>query len=77
MYCKVSIFLAYSMAIYTISSFYYYIRTRTVGTPFKDSLTQKQIEIKKKSAQVRSNIFYQGVVLGVVLLLLFQPFQKC
>tara|TARA_B100001093_G_scaffold505309_1_gene562455 strand:+ start:3372 stop:3605 length:234 start_codon:yes stop_codon:yes gene_type:complete len=77
MYCKVSIFLAYSMTIYTISSFYYYLRTRTVGTPFKNSLTQEQIEIKKKSAQVRRNIFYQGVVLGAVLLLLFQPFQKC
>ena len=60
-----------------ISSFYYYLRTRTVGTPFKNSLTQEQIEIKKKSAQVRRNIFYQGVVLGAVLLLLFQPFQKC
>lgn len=77
MYCKVSVFLAYSMVIYTISSFYYYIRTRTVGTPFKDSLTQQQIEIKKKSAQVRRNIFYQGVVIGIITLILFQPFKKC
>ena len=77
MYCKVSIYLAYSMAIYTISSFYYYIRTRSVGTPFRDSLTQEQVKIKKKSVQIRKNIFYQGVVLGVVLLLLYQPFQKC
>jgi len=77
MYCKVSVFLAYSMVIYTISSIYYYIRTRTVGTPFNDSLTQQQIEIKQKSVQVRRNIFYQGVVIGIITLILLQPFKKC
>tara|TARA_B100001093_G_C26366541_1_gene816847 strand:- start:302 stop:499 length:198 start_codon:yes stop_codon:yes gene_type:complete len=65
------------MTIYTISSIYYYIRTRTVGTPFKDSLTEEQLEIKKKSVKIRKNIFYQGFFLGLIALILLQPFKKC
>ena len=47
MFCKVSVFLAYGMAIYCLSSMYYVFQTRNVGTPFKDSLTKKQKIIKK------------------------------
>ena len=65
------------MAIYTLASIYYYIRTRSVGTPFKDSLTEKQIEIKKQSVKVRSNIFYQGIGLSLISLSMFRPFEKC
>ena len=76
-YCKISVVLAYSMSIYTIASLYYFIRTRSVGTPFKDSLTEEQRKIKKESAKIRSNIFYQGVGLAFVLLIIFRPFSKC
>ena len=76
-YCKISIYLAYAMAIYTIASIYYMIRTRSVGTPFKDSLSAKQIEIKKESAKVRRNIFYQGIAAAIVSLAIFKPFHKC
>ncbi len=43
---------------------YYMIRTRFVGTPFMDSLTSKQRMIKKKSANVRRTIFYEGIGIG-------------
>tara|TARA_B100000674_G_C37380392_1_gene707162 strand:+ start:184 stop:420 length:237 start_codon:yes stop_codon:yes gene_type:complete len=76
-YCKISIYLAYAMAIYTIASIYYMIRTRSVGTPFKDSLSAKQIEIKKESAKVRRNIFYQGIAGAFIAMLFFKPFSKC
>ena len=33
MNCKISVYLAYAMAIYTLASIFYMIRTRTVGTP--------------------------------------------
>ena len=72
-----SIFLGYGMAIYVIASIYYIVRTRSVGTPFRDSLTKKQIEIKKKSADVRRNIFLQGLGGAAVLLAVFRPFQQC
>jgi len=72
-----SIYLAYGMAIYCISSVYYLLRTRSVGTPFNDSLTPKQIKIKKESATVRRNIFYQGIAGAAAVLFFFQPFKKC
>ncbi len=72
-----SIYLAYGMAIYCIASIYYLVRTRSVGTPFKDSLTPKQIKIKKASANVRRNIFYQGIAGSAIILFFFQPFKKC
>jgi hypothetical protein len=76
-YCKMSTILAYAMSIYVISSIYYMIRTRYVGTPFKDSLTKEQLKIKKESAKTRSSIFYQGIGVSFVALLFFQPFSKC
>ena len=47
-YCKVSVILAYAMSIYTIASIYYLIRTRSIGTPFKDSLTTEQKKNKRR-----------------------------
>ena len=75
--CEVSTYLAYGMAIYCIASLFYYIRTRSIGTPFKDSLNKKQLEIKKKSTKVRKQIFIQGLMIGAAVLLFFQPFKKC
>lgn len=75
--CEVSKILAYSMAVYTISSFYYIIRSRSVGTPFKDSLTEKQLQIKDESKRVRKQIFCEGVMAGVVGLYIIKPFKSC
>ena len=75
--CTISVYLAYSMATYILASLYYMITTRFVGTPFKDSLTIKQIKIKNKSANVRRNIFYQGIAVSIVGLAIFKPFHKC
>jgi len=69
--------LAYSMAVYCLACIYYIIATRSVGTPFNDSLTPKQREIKEASAKVRRNAFYTGAGIAVVILLLARPFEKC
>ena len=37
---KISTILAYAMSIYVIASIYYMVRTRSIGTPFKNSLTK-------------------------------------
>ena len=78
-YCKISIYLAYAMAIYTIASIYYMIRTRSVGTPFKDSLSEKQLEIKKESAKVRRSIFTKELVVHLLLWFFSNHFRnvKC
>ena len=75
--CVMSNYLAYAMATYCVASLFYIVRTRSVGTPFNDSLTKKQLELKAESATVRRNIFYQGLVLGVVVCFLFRPFDQC
>lgn len=75
--CLVSWYLAYSMALYCMASIYYLVRTRSIGTPFNDSLTKQQRLIKKESASIRKGIFIQGIVGSVILLLVFRPFSSC
>ena len=75
--CKISVILAYGMAIYCLACVYYVIATYSIGTPFKDSLTPKQREIKNASAQVRRNVFYTGVVISIIILMLTRPFENC
>jgi len=77
MNCKISIYLAYAAAVYIAACVFYFIRTRFVGTPFIDSLTPAQRRIKKKSANIRRNIFYQGIGISALILIMLQPFKKC
>jgi hypothetical protein len=75
--CTISVYLAYTMAAYFFSSIYYLIVSRFVGTPFYDSLTKKQQEIKSKSVKTRRNIFYQGMIISLLGLIFFKPFHSC
>lgn len=75
--CKVSIVLAYAMLAYTFASVYYLVNTRNIGTPFKDSLNQEQIAIKKRSANIRRNIFRNGILIAIVSIFILKPFAKC
>ena len=77
MNCVISVYLAYGMAIYYLACVYYLVMTRDVGTPFKDTLSQKQLKIKAESAKVRRTIFYQGVAGSLLLMVITQPFNKC
>lgn len=77
MNCKVSKYLAYSMAVYSLASMYYLARSRSVGTPFNDSLTDAQREIKLESSRVRRQIFIEGVMLSLLILLVMNPFKSC
>ena len=77
MKCILSKYFAYGMLIYTLSSLFYLVSTRTIGTPFNDSLSEEQRKIKKESAEVRKNIFVQGILLSTLLVFISQPFQKC
>ena len=75
--CTMSITLAHGMLIYILASVFYLLRTRTIGTPFNDSLTEEQKKIKRESANVRRTIFYSGVAIGVVSMFIFRPFSRC
>ena len=75
--CVISKYLAYGMLLYSISSIYYIINTINIGTPFKDSLTPEQIEIKNKSSKIRGTIFNHGLILAFCIIILFKPFEEC
>ena len=77
MNCVISVYLAYGMAIYCLACVYYLVMTRDVGTPFKDTLSQKQLKIKAESAKVRRTIFCQGAAASLLLMVITQPFNKC
>ena len=48
-----------------------------IGTPFKDSLTPEQLEIKKKSIKKRGNIFCYGLIIGIIAIYMIHPFKRC
>ncbi len=75
--CKVSIYLAYMMCIYCTTSLYYIVRSKSVGTPFNDSLTPEQQIIKKESTKVRKAIFVEGIFLSIFVMLFAKPFKNC
>lgn len=75
--CEVSKVLAYAMAIYTVASVYYMVRSKSVGTPFKDSLTEEQLQIKEESKKVRKQIFCEGTVIALAGLYIMKPFKSC
>lgn len=75
--CTINIYLAYAMLVYILASIYYMVRTIYVGTPFKDSLTDEQLSIQKKSAKVRKQIFGEGVIISLIGLLFTRPFKEC
>jgi len=75
--CKISVALAYLMLVYILACIYYLVRTRTIGTPFYDSLTKKQKAIKAKAASQRKNIFYQGIIGAIIGMVIFRPFNRC
>ena len=77
MNCNVSIYLAHAMAVYTIASIYYLFQTQNIGTPFNDSLSHEQKQIKAIAAAHRKTIFMQGSFVAIAYLLIFKPFAKC
>ena len=75
--CKISVALAYLMLVYILACIYYLVRTRSIGTPFYDSLSKRQKAIKTKAAAQRKNIFYQGIIGALIAMVIFRPFNRC
>ena len=75
--CKLHNILAYAMTAYCLASVYYMVRSRSVGTPFTDTLTPEQQVIKQHSASVRKSIFIEGAVLAGAYLFFIKPFESC
>ena len=73
--CLVSWWIAYGMAIYCVASLYYYYKTRSLGTPFKDSLTKEQLRIRNEATVLRKRIFCEGLAVGLLAMIIVRPFS--
>ncbi len=62
--------------IHLIACVVYMIMTQDMGTPFKNSLTEEQIEIKRKAVFERRKIYNIGCTIGLITILLWKPFSK-
>jgi len=85
-YCKVPLVFTYIMLIYLIASVYYMIVTRNLGTPYSDAIKEvvensgKKDELeklKKDAKDKRSTIFWSGVLIACIILIIFRPFSEC
>lgn len=68
--------LAYLALAYTGASIGYLLMTRDIGTPFADSLTEHQREIKKQSSSVRKSAFYRALGITVLVLAMWRPLRR-
>lgn len=68
--------LAHLSLVYLGACIGYLARTRSMGTPFMDSLTDEQRSIKKQSALARRDAFVQSAVVTMVLLYIWSPFRR-
>ena len=75
--CQIPVALAYFLAIYTFGSIFYLIATRSIGTPFYNSLNEEQLRIKQKAVSDRKRIFYYGLFIASIILFIWKPFKSC
>ena len=77
--CQISTLLAYLSSIYILSSIFYLITTRHLGTPFKNAVSKypELVKIKKTAVHQRKYAFYSGIVISSIFLFIFNPFGEC
>lgn len=68
--------LAYAALAYLIASIIYLLTSACcLETPFKNSLSQEQIQIKVFSAKIRREVFCGSLLVAIIVLLIFRPFN--
>ena len=77
MYCKIPKLLSNAMIAYILSSIIYLIITLFVDTPLRNSYTKKQKKIAKRSGRKRMMIFLVSLVISIIGVLTFKPFENC
>lgn len=74
--CHLRRALSSSACVYLFACAWYVVMTRGMPTPFADTLTKIQKQIKRESSQIRLLVFSQGVFLGIVMLLYSSVFSS-
>ena len=75
--CIVPKVLAYVQLDYMIASVLYILSTRCMGTPFRNSLTEEQLKIKRKAVKQRRKVFWTSMLAGAIIIYLLRPFKNC
>ena len=75
--CTVPLVLAYLASAYIAASIAYLVLTSGFGTPFNNSLTPRQREIKRRSAGRRGTVFGVSFLAFLGALLIWRPFKQC
>lgn len=74
--CRPATLLFANLAIvYLVASVAYLVRTRSLGTPFADSLTDEQRAIKATAARRRGAVFRSSFVGAAVIVAVASPFR--
>ena len=71
-----TVMLANISFIHLVACIVYIIMTEDLETPFSDSLTEEQIELKRRSFFERTKIYRIGTAIGIIILILWNPFSK-
>ena len=77
--CKVSKLLAYISTVYIMASAIYLVITHWYGTPLRDALQQypNLVKIKQQSGHKRKMAFMMGIVISIIILFIWRPFEYC
>ena len=71
-----TVWCARAALVYVIASVVYLIATRHLGTPFADSLTAAQRQLKAESAAHRGRAFLIGAAVGAAVVYVWRPFTR-
>jgi len=77
--CNISTLLSYIASVYILASIYYLIFTKQYGTPFINEVNKipRLKNLREDSSRKRKNIFYQGIILSIIILIILHPFYNC
>ena len=77
--CQISVVLANIALIYIIASLYYLFATNNFGTPFKNAMKRfpELVKIKADAVLMRKKAFFMGLLLAIITVCLFRPFEQC
>ena len=75
-YCSKDVMLLSNISlVYMLSCFMYLLITRCYFTPFFNSLTEKQIKIKRKSSSRRLLVFIISIAVSILLIKCWNPIR--
>lgn len=70
-----AILLANVALVYLVTSALYLVRTQSLGTPFADSLTAEQRDLKRTAAHTRGSIFKSSAAVAALAIWAIGPLR--